>query len=94
MSSRDQDAARIIDGLVLTAAGMADLAFGALRRAVPPLGDLVRRSDLRELTRDGQADLRTRGALALDRVLPPTEPPVLEGLARRAAAARATNADA
>jgi len=94
MSSRNQDAARIIDEVVLTAAGVADLALGALRRAVPPLGSLVQRSDLRELTRDGHADLKTRGGLALDRCLPRSEPPVLEGLARRAAAAQASSADA
>jgi hypothetical protein len=94
MSSGDQHTTGIIDEAVLTAAGVADLAFDALRRVLTPLGDLVQRSDLGELTHDGHADLRRRGRLALDRRLPRSEPPVLEGLARRAAAARATSAEA
>jgi hypothetical protein len=79
--------------VVLTVAGVADLAFSQVTRLLRPIGDVINRSDLRELKRDGHDDLKARGRLALDRRLPATQPAHLEALARRAAN-RSTSGDA
>jgi hypothetical protein len=76
-----------VDQIVLTVAGAADLAVSLaarqLRRALRPVEDVVKRSDLRELMREGHGDLKARGALALERRLPEADPPHLEVLARQ-----------
>jgi hypothetical protein len=90
VSDRRSDREGPLDQIVLTVAGAADLAASLatrqLRRALRPVQDVVMRSDLRELTREGHGDLKARGALALDRRLPEADPPHLEVLARRARA--------
>jgi hypothetical protein len=82
-----------VDEVVLTLAGLADLALSQVARMLRPVGDVVKRSDLNELTRDGHGDLKSRGELALDRRLPAAPGAHLETLARRAAV-RSTSADA
>jgi hypothetical protein len=83
---RDREGA--VDEVVLTVAGLADLAASLaarqLRRALGPVQEIVKRSDLHELTREGHSDLKARGALALERRLPAADVPHLEALARRA----------
>jgi len=82
-----------VDEVLLTAAGVADLAYSQVKRLLRPVRDVVNRSDLRELTREGHGDLKARGSIALDRRVPATPPAHLETLARRAAA-RSTPDDA
>jgi hypothetical protein len=77
--SRKRDGA--VDDVVLTLAGLADLALSQVTGLLAPI---VKRADLHELTREGHADLRARGELALDRTLPAMAPAHLEILARRA----------
>ncbi|MDX6704504.1 MAG: hypothetical protein QOK16_1770 [Solirubrobacteraceae bacterium] len=88
MSASRNDREGAVDEIVLTMAGLADLAASLtarqLRRAVRPVQEIVKRSDLRELTREGHSDLKARGALALKRRLPEADVPHLEALARRA----------
>lgn len=91
MSSKRDGA---VDEVVLTVVGVADLAFSQAKALLRPVGDVIGRSDLRELTREGHGDLKARGRLALDRRLPATQPAHLEALARRAAAVRSTSGDA
>jgi len=83
-----------VDEVVLTVVGVADLAFSQVKALLRPLGDVISRSDLRELTREGHGDVKARGRLALDRRLPATQPAHLEALARRAAAGRSMSGDA
>jgi hypothetical protein len=92
MSSSGSDRDGAVEQAVQTAAGVADLlasfAVRQAKRVVAPARDVVMRSDLRELTREGHSDLRARGALALQRRLPDADPPHLETLAQRAKRAR------
>jgi hypothetical protein len=81
-----------LEDVVQTVAGLADLAFCQVKRIVSPVSDLVQRSDLRDLTRDGHDDLRARGSLALKRYASAPQPH-LDALAR-AAARRAAGTDA
>ncbi|WP_411143314.1 polyprenyl synthetase [Streptomyces sp. x-80] len=71
------------------AAGLADLALSGAASALRGLRGLLGRSDLAELAQDGEADLRARGRLALQRYASVPEPH-MELLARRAAARRGT----
>ncbi|MGW5350247.1 polyprenyl synthetase [Streptomyces sp. NPDC004031] len=71
---------------VLVAAGIADVALGALGAAVGALRDLLGRADGPELAEQAGQDLAARGRLALDRhvYVPPAH---LEVLARNSRAA-------
>ncbi|MET9508541.1 polyprenyl synthetase [Streptomyces flavidovirens] len=73
---------------VLLAAGLADLAVGALGSALGAARELLRRSDAAELASETERDLMARGRLVLDRyaVAPPAH---LELLARHVVARRA-----
>ncbi|MFD5103031.1 polyprenyl synthetase [Streptomyces albidochromogenes] len=72
---------------VLLAAGMADLAAGAVGGVVSGLRGLLRRSDVGELAGEGQQEIKARGRLALDRYV--SGPPAhLEVLARHVTARR------
>ncbi|MFI0937358.1 polyprenyl synthetase [Streptomyces sp. NPDC021020] len=76
-----------LDGqAVLVAAGVADVALGALGAAVGALRDLLGRADGPELAEQAGRDLAARGRLALDRHVhvPPAH---LEVLARQSRAA-------
>ncbi|MEU7279825.1 polyprenyl synthetase [Streptomyces sp. NPDC045431] len=73
---------------VLLAAGLADVAVGALGTALGTVRGLLRRSDASQLASETERDLMARGRLVLDRyaVAPPA---YLEVLARHAVARRA-----
>lgn len=77
---------------LLVAAGVADLAWIGIGAALRGARSLLGRSDLAELVRDGQRDLRERGELALRRYAPTAESH-MELLARRAAASRPGGGD-
>jgi hypothetical protein len=66
-------------------AGLADLALSGAGSALRGLRGLLSRSDLAELAKDGQDDLKARGRLAVQRHASLPEPH-LESLARQAAA--------
>jgi hypothetical protein len=74
----------------LLAAGVADLAVGALGSAVGTVRGLLRRSDAAELAADAERDLKARGRLVLDRcaAVPPAH---LEVLARTVLARQAAD---
>ncbi|MGW7198170.1 polyprenyl synthetase [Streptomyces chryseus] len=77
---------------VLLAAGMADLAAGALGSVVGGLRGLLRRSDAAGLAGEGQQEIKARGRLVLDRCA--SGPPAhLEVLARHVTARRRGAAD-
>ncbi|MGW1934390.1 polyprenyl synthetase [Streptomyces sp. NPDC001919] len=77
---------------VLLAAGLADIAAGALGSALGAVRGLARRSDAAELVAEAERDLTARGRLVLDRYA--SAPPAhLEVLARHALARRAAESD-
>ena len=88
MSDRRGDREGLMEQVVVTLAGVADLAASlavrGLARAREPVEEVVQRSDLRELARDGHKDLKARGELALGRHLRRDDVPHLEILARKA----------
>ncbi|MEW2167983.1 polyprenyl synthetase [Streptomyces sp. NPDC007084] len=83
----DQDGRRtgLTEDTVALVAGLADLTFSGLSRAMGGVGGLLRRADLGDLLADGTEETRARGRLLLDRhtVTPPAH---LEVLARVVAA--------
>ncbi|WP_405773851.1 polyprenyl synthetase [Streptomyces sp. NBC_00859] len=82
--SGPQDAVRGAEAAYLVA-GVVDLAVSGAVSALRGVRGLLRRSDLAELAQDGEADLKVRGRLAVERYAVVPEPH-LELLARRAAA--------
>lgn len=72
--------------LVYVAAGVAEVALGAVQRPLRRLQEQLRRSDLADIAGEGQDDLRLRGELAIRRL---RSEPHLELLAQRALARRA-----
>ncbi|MGW7056005.1 polyprenyl synthetase [Streptomyces sp. NPDC054887] len=72
---------------VLLAAGIADLAVGAVGGVVSGLRGLLGRADVAELAEDGQQELKARGRLVLDRHAAGA-PAHLEVLARQVTARR------
>jgi hypothetical protein len=64
-------------------AGLVDLGLSGVERALREVRSVLRRSDLRALTREGRADLRARGEVALRRYMPVPESR-MEYLARTA----------
>ena len=90
MSDRRGARDGLLEQVVVTLAGVADLAASLAARGVTrvrgPVEEVIQRSDLRELARDGHNDLKARGELALERRLPREDDPHLEVLARKAAA--------
>lgn len=73
--------------MILLAAGVADLAAGALTSALGGVRGLLGRADLGELVDEGQQEIKARGRLALDRL--GSRPPAhMEKLARRVRADR------
>jgi hypothetical protein len=82
---RDQEA-------LLLVAGLADAALGGAQAVLRRAREVTRRSDLAELARDGQEEMKARGRIALRRLGPGPEAH-LELLARRVVAARAAQGD-
>jgi hypothetical protein len=78
------------EDVVYVMAGLADLGLSRVEGALRGLRSVLKRPDLRELTRDGHADLRARGELAMKRYMPAPEAR-LERLARLALARRGPN---
>jgi hypothetical protein len=78
--SSESDKIRLSD-LMYVAAGVVDVALTAAQVPLQRLQAQLRRSDLAEVAREGQDDLRIRGELAIRRLRPE---PHLELLAQRA----------
>lgn len=81
MTHHDGRRPGLAEDTVALVAGLADLTFSGLSRAVGGVGGLLRRADLGDLLADGREETRARGRLLLDR-RPVTPPAHLEVLAR------------
>ena len=92
MANDDEDRRSTTDNVLFTVLGLADLALSQVKHALRPVNDVIQRSDLHELTRDGHDELTARGALAINRYASAPEPH-LDSLAK-AAARRSASGDA
>jgi hypothetical protein len=82
-------AAGLGEEALLVAAGVADLVVSGVGTVLKAVDEVVRRGDLTGLVGDGREEVKARGRLVWERAGGVAgEPPHLEVLARRVAAAR------